>query len=651
MALNITVNGAGTFTASMEEGPVSFSASLGAIGPKGDTGDTGPSGVVAATAPVTYDSGTQTVGIDTAYFVRSPAVSATDGQILSWDGATSRPLWIANDARTLFLTAVNKTGTTIAKGKAVYISGATGNKPEITLAQANTEAASSKTIGITTAAIANNGTGTVVVAGLAEGLDTSAFPEGQGLYLSPTSAGDFVTSLPTQPNHGVFIGVVTRSNNSNGSIEVHIQNYQELEELSDVLVSGKANLDLLSWDSATSVWKNKTFSALGLLTSSTAAATYAPIVHTHTASQISDSTSAGRALLTAADAAAQRTSLGLGTMAVESASSYYLASNPSGYVTAATAPVTSVAGKTGAVSLAVADVSGAAPLSSPTFTGTPSLPTGTIAVTQAAGNSTTAVATTAFVQQEVPTASTTAAGKVELATDLEGLAGTSTSLASTPFAVSFNTAEPSYYRLITGLTFAATSGTGATTGNDHFGATLSSGTTSTGYAVMRFRALANSSMTTVGNTFGVVSFSKPMLLSAKLVNGGAGTISNNCNVRLTIGKGGTAINGDLANRGFGVKYSGVGALILTVHNGTTLTDVTSSYTPSLGECFRVAIYSDGAGNVTLYVNGSSVATTSSGPTGAAAQYQSSVFIEIENTGTPTGSPGVGFNGGALRIFD
>ena len=36
-------------------------------------------------------------------------------------------------------------------------------------------------------------------------------------------------------------------------------------------------------------------------------------------------------------------------------------------------------------------------LASPTFTGTPTLPTGTIATTQTAGNSTTAVATTAFV--------------------------------------------------------------------------------------------------------------------------------------------------------------------------------------------------------------------------------------------------------------
>lgn len=39
-----------------------------------------------------------------------------------------------------------------------------------------------------------------------------------------------------------------------------------------------------------------------------------------------------------------------------------------------------------------------ADLASPTFTGTPTLPTGTIATTQSLGNSTTAIATTAFVQ-------------------------------------------------------------------------------------------------------------------------------------------------------------------------------------------------------------------------------------------------------------
>lgn len=44
----------------------------------------------------------------------------------------------------------------------------------------------------------------------------------------------------------------------------------------------------------------------------------AATTHTHTASQISDATSAGRGLLTAADATAQRSALGLGTAAVAS---------------------------------------------------------------------------------------------------------------------------------------------------------------------------------------------------------------------------------------------------------------------------------------------------------------------------------------------
>jgi hypothetical protein len=46
-----------------------------------------------------------------------------------------------------------------------------------------------------------------------------------------------------------------------------------------------------------------------------------------------------------------------------------------------------------------------APLASPTFTGTPSLPTGTTGVTQSAGNNTTALATTAFVTTAVATSS------------------------------------------------------------------------------------------------------------------------------------------------------------------------------------------------------------------------------------------------------
>ena len=60
------------------------------------------------------------------------------------------------------------------------------------------------------------------------------------------------------------------------------------------------------------------------------------------------------------------TALGLGTAATQPASAFYAASNPAGYITAAGSPVRSVAGRTGAVTLGVADVTGAATTASVT---------------------------------------------------------------------------------------------------------------------------------------------------------------------------------------------------------------------------------------------------------------------------------------------
>lgn len=56
------------------------------------------------------------------------------------------------------------------------------------------------------------------------------------------------------------------------------------------------------------------------------------------------------------------------------------------------------------------------------------IPSNATATTQSAGTNNTSIATTAFVQQEVPAASTSSAGKVELATEAEVATGTSTTL-------------------------------------------------------------------------------------------------------------------------------------------------------------------------------------------------------------------------------
>jgi hypothetical protein len=642
MSLSIVVNGGGTFTASMEEGPVSFTASLAAVGPAGPGvavgGTTGQ--VLAKASGTNYDTEwvarnpfnqelntTDIVrfdGLDLGLgfegYLREGELSLTtgmfidsgitfpdqtqqftalpsglaDGNIVSWDADTSTYLSVPNDARTLFITARNITGTTIPKGSVVLITGASGNRPTIGLAQGNTSSNADGVIGITAAAINNNANGRVITEGLASNLDTSAFAAGDKLYLSATTPGGLVNVRPVQPAHSVAVGVVTRSNPAVGSIEVRVQVGEHLEFLHDVLLTSNTNLDLLSYETSSGLWKNKSFSTLGLLTSATAASTY----------------------LTTSTAA----------------STYAPIASPT-----FTGTVTIPAG---------ASISGFASLASPVFTGVPEAPTA------AATTNTTQVATTAFVQQEVPAASTTAAGKVELATDAEAVAGTSATLAVTPSGLLYASARPSLVPLRSSNSASATSGSGSGTDAGHFGMYVISGSTSGGYGVRRFTVAASGPNSTVGSSYGVINYNKPIRLTGKLQSGGPNNVTHaNATVRYIFGKSGSAVAGDLAGRGFGIKFAQGSALVLTVHDGTNLTDVTSSYTPSANEFFMVEVHSDGAGNVTAYVNGSSVATSSAGPTGNSAQYAGPVHFEIENTGTPSGSPGAAWNGGWLFMND
>jgi len=179
-------------------------------------------------------------------------------QVLGFAASPFLPV-VNNYAQAVVSQVRNASGSTINAGSVVYINGATGSLPTIVLAQANTEAASSKTFGLVLSNISNNSNGYVVIIGLITGIDTSAFADGDLLWLSATTPGAFTATKPIQPNHAVFIGVVTRSSNS-GSIEVKIQNGYELGELHDVLLTTPANSDLLAYESSTGLWKNtKTF--------------------------------------------------------------------------------------------------------------------------------------------------------------------------------------------------------------------------------------------------------------------------------------------------------------------------------------------------------------------------------------------------------
>ena len=257
-------------------------------------------------------------------------------------------------------------------------------------------------------------------------------------------------------------------------------------------------------------------------------------------------------------------------------------------------------------------------LASPTFTGTPAAPTAT------AGTNTTQLATTAFVTAATPAASTTVSGLVELATSEEAILGASTTLTPTSFSAKAAIMSSDWSPILRAGFAATTSGTGA-------GCTI--GWTNTFYQLPTSGSTGHS----YGRTYGTnqvdqitnlwaddtnlfVSFAKRIWISGRSYI--TYPAISNMIARVTFGKAEANGVGDLAVRGIGWKYTtGASQFVqLMVHNGTTLTTVNSSFTPT-SVAFSWDIISEGNGNVTLYINGSSVATTSAGPSTRAVSGQ------------------------------
>ena len=155
----------------------------------------------------------------------------------------------------------NSTGVTIAKTKVVYISGATGQKPNITLADASLEISSSKTIGITRTSIANNADGYIITHGTIHDINTSGFADGDALWLSET-AGEITNTIPSEPAHSVFIGYVAYAHPTSGKIILHIQNGYELNELHGVKITSETDKDIVYYNNSTGLWENATISEI-----------------------------------------------------------------------------------------------------------------------------------------------------------------------------------------------------------------------------------------------------------------------------------------------------------------------------------------------------------------------------------------------------
>ena len=157
----------------------------------------------------------------------------------------------------LLLRVRNTSGSLITNGSAVKISGSTGQHPEIDLADAVNHRSATSTIAVATEDIDINNFGYVTAFGLVRDMDTSGIAAGQPAFLSETPGEIQGFPTPTQPSSQVFIGVVIKSDATEGILFVKIIPQPNIDELSDVLVSSVVDLDILKWDNGNSVWVNE----------------------------------------------------------------------------------------------------------------------------------------------------------------------------------------------------------------------------------------------------------------------------------------------------------------------------------------------------------------------------------------------------------
>jgi hypothetical protein len=167
--------------------------------------------------------------------------------------------------RNAFVRAKNTTASAMTAGQVVYLTGASGDRPTIALADATDEFTSAETIGILAEDIAISAEGEVCTGGILTGINTYGLVAGTMTYLSET-AGTWTQTRPTQPAHGVRLGIPlkisTGPTGGSGVFYVQVNNGYEFEELHDVLITSATAGDIVKRNTGNTLWVNAAPAAL-----------------------------------------------------------------------------------------------------------------------------------------------------------------------------------------------------------------------------------------------------------------------------------------------------------------------------------------------------------------------------------------------------
>lgn len=174
---------------------------------------------------------------------------------------------IGTAPNSLYAYVTNDDSVTLTKGMPVYAFSGTGDRMTVKRANNTGDSTSAQTVGLVlSSSITAGQKGIIMMQGLLDGLSilpTSTFADGDAVYLGATD-GSITNVKPSAPNHLVYLGVVTTaSNGSAGRMYVRVQNGYELDELHNVaLTSPPNNNDVLTYETATSLWKNKSLATI-----------------------------------------------------------------------------------------------------------------------------------------------------------------------------------------------------------------------------------------------------------------------------------------------------------------------------------------------------------------------------------------------------
>jgi len=206
-------------------------------------------------------------GASTTNEIQVPSIEIGDfdneaGAKLSWN-AIDGTVDLAYDGVTLQLGqeqhVYGKAVGAIPNGAPVMFAGAQGDHILITRADQTVPGFNPKWIlGLATSAMANNEYGYATTFGNVRGLDTSAFNEGDILYLDTSSPGALTATQPSAPNHVITMAAVTRSHATEGTIFSRPSWSLDLHELCDVNMThdSAGDGDLLQYNKTTKVWDN-----------------------------------------------------------------------------------------------------------------------------------------------------------------------------------------------------------------------------------------------------------------------------------------------------------------------------------------------------------------------------------------------------------